>query len=92
MRNAKRDFIEHTKDKIVKGAIINKFILKVNYNKDDYDLFLNQLDFDYGGCYDTMTVEGTIWYTDNTWSRIMEDYYLEWEYIELPEIPKELYN
>jgi len=66
-------------------------ILKVDYTKEDYEKFLNDLDFEYGKNFDEPDLDGIIWFIDNTWAD--REIYLrmhQWEIRILPEIPEEL--
>lgn len=96
---ARSEFLKAVGTKDVKCAIIvdmseydnHKFIiLKVGYSADDYEDFLNKLNFDYDCGYGAQYLDGTIWYTDSTWSERFEyDGSEWWEYKQTPQIPKE---
>lgn len=104
MTNAKEEFSDHVLD--VKSNILAARIskddnyfgdsetfaaLKIGYSKDDYDKFINKLDFKYDSGYGSQKLFGTIWYKDGTWSSRGEyDGSEWWEYNKVPEIPEEL--
>ena len=72
---------------------VPEYILKVGYNKEDYNKFLNELNFDYDSGFGGQRLFGKIWLTNNTWlSRGEYDGSEWWEYNILPEIPKECLN
>jgi len=67
------------------------FILPINYTKEQYNHFLNQLDFDYYDGYGTQELYGTIWCKDGSWFERREyDGSEWWEHKQCPEIPQEL--
>lgn len=87
--NAKEEFVNHIKNRIVKCAIVNKFVLKVGYSKKDYNKFLKDINFIYDSGYGGQELEGYIWYNDNTWSERGEyDGSEWWEYKIVQEIPE----
>jgi len=103
MTNAKQEFLNHlvdisTKERIVKCAkitvhssVVTQYELKINYTKEEQELFLESIDFVYYSGYGTQNLYGTIWYTDGTWSSRGEyDGSEWWEFNECPEVPKEL--
>jgi hypothetical protein len=59
--------------------------LKNNYSKEEYETFINALDFDYDS---SQELYGIIWYKDGTWS--MRDEYDGWVHYICPEIYDEL--
>lgn len=98
--NAKQEFIEHVGTKEVQAAILmyelsyseplKKFVLKERYNKDNYNEFLELLNFDYDDGFGGQELEGTIWYTDGTWSSRGEyDGSEWWEYHKRPKFIEE---
>mgnify|MGYP000860813691 CR=1 FL=1 len=97
MKNAKEEFIRVTllqKHAVlcasIKHAGVTR-ILKVNYSQEDYDKFLNKMDFNYDAGYGTQHVKGVIWMQDGTWyDRGEYDGSEWWEYRSVPNIPKEL--
>jgi len=104
MRNAKTEFLAHilnTTSK-VKAAVISKpwdyistdtekVVLKVGYSSEDFENFLDQIDFEYDNGFGCQELFGTIWYEDGTWSSRGEyDGSEWWEYNFVPEIPDQL--
>ena len=98
--NAKEEFLKHVSKKQVLCSIIKKekdygnyktvAILKKGFENKDYDLFLQNLNFDYDNGYGRQELFGSIWYTDGTWSERGEyDGSEWWDYKIPPEIPKE---
>ena len=94
----KSDFLKHIKhvNSSIKCAIINfnysddkKIILPINYHKviDRYYDFTLGLD----GNYDDLSLHGTIWFEDGSWSKYTESDYGEgWVNYSIPSIPTEL--
>lgn len=100
-KNAKEEILNITRDSgDIKCAIISKLtnneqdevliILKCGYTPDEWEVFLNELNFDYAST--DWTIGGTIWMEEpNVW---YERYYdfgrLDswWELRRFPEIPK----
>jgi hypothetical protein len=65
--------------------------LPVNYTEEQYNAFIESLDFDYDSGYGGQELFGTIWYKDGTWSDRGEyDGSEWWQYHVCPEIPKSL--
>jgi hypothetical protein len=101
VKNAKEEFVEHVGEKQILYALIEPFketygklvqkrILHIGYNDNDYQIFLNSLDFMYDDGYGGQNLFGTIWYTDDTWSERSEYDGMEWwEHKERPRIPYE---
>lgn len=99
--NAKGEFINHVGDRdilcatiqlgddyAVKKSILN---LTTGWSIDDYEIFINDLNFDYDSGYGGQNLFGTIWYKDGTWSSRGEyDGSEWWEYNRCPRIPSEL--
>jgi hypothetical protein len=103
MSNAKEEFLRHINNREVLCASIsyedcwNKEIpmrihnLKVGYTQEQYNEFINSLDFTYDSGYGGQELFGTIWYKDGTWSERGEyDGSEWWEYHICPSIPKSL--
>lgn len=66
------------------------YVLKTNFTGNDYDEFLNALNFQYDAGFGGQVLFGTIFYSDGTWSeRIEYDGSEWWEHKTCPEIPKE---
>lgn len=99
MSNAKDEFLEHVEGQNVTCALIKyernygeftTFVLKNGYTQNDYDLFLQSLNFVYDDGYGGQELNGYIWYDDGTWSDRGEyDGSEWWEYQEVPQIPDE---
>lgn len=99
--NAKKEFcdvIKRQSAKVKCAEIRDKdygehsvhYVLKVNYSQEDFEKFLNELDFDYDNGFGGQELYGTIWLEDNTWfSRGEYDGSEWWEHNVLPEIPME---
>jgi hypothetical protein len=71
MRNAKKEFLQEIVNYKVIGAKIDiygqSFELKLNYTKNDWDIFLNFLDQDYDSGYGGQNLYGTIFCDDGIW-------------------------
>lgn len=93
MRNAKQEFLQHIEKLSVKCAIITSpktVVLKLHHTKEEFDTFLEKIDFKYDGGYGEQELYGIIWYWNDTWSSRGEyDGSEWWEHNELPEIDKE---
>jgi hypothetical protein len=106
MANAKEEFIMHVGNKIVKCASIDycpysfryedeqeetTHILPVNYTQEEYNTFLDSLDFMYDDGYGSQQLHGYIWYVGDTWSdRYEYDGSECWDFHKCPQIPNEL--
>lgn len=102
MTNAKQEFIEHTSERprVLCAEIIygeswgnreQKHALRKDYSEQDFNDFLDKLNFDYDAGYGGQELFGTIWYEDGTWSERGEyDGSEWWEYRKTPEIPAHL--
>jgi hypothetical protein len=92
--NARLEFLNHVNNRPVLCAQIqsdNCANLTTGWNKEDWDKFLSDLDFDYDNGYGSQNLFGTIWYVDGTWSTRGEYDGSEWYvYHFCPLIPKEL--
>lgn len=65
--------------------------LPVNYTKEQYQSFLNQLNFEYDNGYGGQNLFGTIWFGNGDWATRGEyDGSEWWEIHSRPEIPKYL--
>ena len=104
MTNAKSEFITHTSkvnssivcalltrevfDSEIYEYIDVDYILPVNYTPDEYEKFLSEIDYEYNAGYGGQEIDGTIFYSDDSWSERGEyDGSEWWEYKKLPEIP-----
>jgi hypothetical protein len=97
--NAKQEFISHIGNRKVKCVNLYRnnyddgeaFELGCGYNIDEWNNFLEKLDFNYDSGYGSQQIFGTIWYEDETWSDRGEYDGSEWyEYHICPEIPIKL--
>ena len=93
--NAKQEFLNEVETLPVKAATVQykynngySIDLKVGYSKEDYQAFLNQLDFNYDSGYGGQELFGTIWIEDGSWfDRGEYDGSEWWRYNSMPEIP-----
>ena len=98
--NAKIELLSHLQvaDRVVKCMTIRDVAtrtdhcLRIGYDVSEWASFIDGMDFEYEvGAYDVTNLNGTIWYTDGTWSERPRDWEEEgWLYMVAPEIPKEL--
>jgi hypothetical protein len=100
MANAKQELLNAVKDiaKIKCASICygiweneaSQKTLKLNHSENEYNEFLNSLDFDYHDGYGGQELYGTVWLEDGTWlSRGEYDGSEWWEHNVLPAIPAE---
>ena len=100
MLNAKEELLEAVKDtaKIKCASItyrrwekeVSKKALKLNHTNDEYNEFLNSLDFIYDSGYGSQELYGTVWLEDGTWLSRGEYYGAEWwKHNTSPDIPSE---
>jgi hypothetical protein len=95
MTNAKDEFLRITHiHRVLCATITNAGVthnLKVGYSPEDYNKFLESINFEYDAGYGTMNLHGVIWMQDGTWyDRGEYDGSEWWEYRSAPIIPKEL--
>lgn len=65
--------------------------LKLNYTEEEYQKFIENLDFGYDSGFGGQELFGIVWLKDGTWlSRREYDGSEWWEHNVLPEIPKKL--
>jgi hypothetical protein len=65
--------------------------LPVNYTQEEYQNFLNELDFEYDDSWGHQYLYGTIWLKDGRWiERLEYDGSESWRLVEHPKIPNEL--
>ena len=105
--NAKIEFLNHIYNRGVICASIRRgydwdsdsratalntvFNLTTGWDKEDWDNFLSDLDFDYDSGYGGQNLFGTIWYEDGSWSDRGEYDGSEWyDHHVCPPIPKDL--
>jgi len=90
--NAKKEILEHIKDREVKYV---RVVRKISYDNKEtiegaLDDVLPKLDFDYDDGYGSQELEGTIWYSDGTWSDRREyDGSEWWEHHVCPPLPND---
>ena len=88
--NAKKELLDHIKDREVKYV---RVIREISYDdkmtiEGSLDAVLLLLDFDYDSGYGGQELEGTVWYSDGTWSDRGEyDGSEWWEHRECPSLP-----
>ena len=105
MANAKEGFLGHTEKRNVLCASISyqdcwdhetpstNCVLPIKHTLEEYNAFIESLDFEYDNGYGGQELFGTIWYTDGTWSDRGEyDGSEWWEHHECPTIPDSLIN
>lgn len=103
MKNAREEMLKLLEGKEIKCAKVTTnedweeedecktAVLKVGYDEEDYEKFLNDLNFEYYSGYGRQELYGTVWFKDNTWAVRGEYDGSEWWAIcSLPDIPKEL--
>lgn len=103
MKNTKEEFLRHIKERKVLCASISykncwdyesdtkECKLHVGYTEEQYNAFVESLDFKYDAGYGGQELFGTIWYKDGTWSDRGEyDGSEWWEHHECPIVPKSL--
>ena len=87
--NAKQELLDAIKSIGIKCATIERSVLKLNYSKEDYNDFLDSLDFMYDNGYGSQSLYGVVWLEDGTWlTRGEYDGSEWWEHHKLPEIPE----
>ena len=104
MSNAKKELLGELKDlkttiecvKITIGDYYEKnkkfIILKKEFTDFDYNVFLQQLDFEYDSGYGEQELFGYVWLKDGTWLERHEyDGSEWWTHKVRPEIPEELF-
>lgn len=100
MLNARKELLEAVKDTAkIKCASIHcvrfeyeasQKTLILNHSEQNYNEFLNSLDFEYDGGYGGQELYGTVWLEDGTWlSRGEYDGSEWWKHNVLPAIPAE---
>lgn len=63
-------------------------LLPINYTPEEYETFIESLDFEYDAGYGGQRLFGTIWFKNGNWADRGEyDGSEWWEYLELPVIP-----
>jgi hypothetical protein len=99
--NAKQELLAYLKDKArVRWASLSYgepylkdcqlFVLRVGYTPEEFDAFLNSLNFNYDSGFGGQNLFGLVCLEDDTWlDRGEYDGSEWWQYMKLPEIPKE---
>jgi hypothetical protein len=101
MRNAKQEFLKSVRGNVVCATIMHNpswsddnaktFILKCGHTQDEYNQFLESLDFEYDSGYGLQELFGTVWLEDGMWMERGEyDGSEWWELRRSPEIPSTL--
>jgi hypothetical protein len=103
MQNAKKEFLNTIENKTVLCATISyqncwdretptaEYKLPISYTKEQYNSFVESLDFDYDNGFGGQELFGTIWYTDGTWADRGEYDGSEWWQNHVrPIVPEEL--
>jgi hypothetical protein len=87
--NAKEELLKHIGDREVKYVrVIRGGFRKTVVLEGTLDEVLPRLDFDYDNGYGSQELEGTVWYSDGTWSERGEyDGSEWWEHRECPPLP-----
>lgn len=87
--NAKNELLRAIKGLAnVKCATIESFVLKIGYSLEEYNQFLDSLNFEYDKGYGSQHLFGTVWLEDGTWLERGEyDGSEWWEHRICPEIP-----
>jgi hypothetical protein len=96
-RNAKSEFQNVVLGKRVIACDITHeedvIRLKTEYTSEEYEEFLNKLDFEYDSGFGGQNLYGTIWCADNIWlERGQYDGSEWWVYNEYPEIEESIRN
>jgi hypothetical protein len=102
MTNAKQEFSNMVRDNVVLCASISyrdcweheigsEHILPVKYTEEQYNTFVESLDFNYDSGFGGQELFGTVWFKDGTWADRGEyDGSEWWEYHVCPIVPKSL--
>jgi len=90
-----REILNLLKGRKIKCATVvhknTRILLKSNYTDEDFNRFLNDLNFNYDSGYGVQELWGTVWFEDHSWAkRTVCDGGEWWKRYSLPEIPKEL--
>ena len=99
--NAKKELLEILGDNRIKCASIlhdkyyekekKNFKLKIGYSPEEFNQFIDSLDFEYDNGYGGQELFGIVWFEDGTWLERGEyDGSELWEHKICPVIPKEL--
>ena len=97
--NAKEEFLGMVNNKVVicasisyehcwDGETSSKHILPITYTEEQYNAFVESLDFEYDSGYGGQELFGTVWFNDGTWANRGEyDGSEWWDYHVCPTIP-----
>jgi len=89
--NAKKELLEHAAGRIIQYVQVRHLL---SYDEEEMIAgevgdVLPRLDFNYDNGYGTQHLEGTVWYTDGTWSeRDGYDGSEWWAHRQCPPLPK----
>ncbi len=78
-----------------KGEIVKSkhLILPINFTKEEYENFLNELDFEYDNSWGHWYIDGTVWLKNGRWIERREyDGSEWWKLVQAPNIPKECFS
>lgn len=69
-----------------------RIYLKINYSKEDWQKFMNELDFEYENSYAQEELYGYVWLCDGSWLERVGEYDASdrWGHKVIPPIPKYL--
>lgn len=82
-----RPYLQNFKTPVVKSKHL---ILPINFTIEEYENFLNELDFKYDNSWGHWYINGTIWLKDGRWIERMEYDGSEWyRLVERPIIPEQ---
>lgn len=92
MINCKFEFLTETLNRDILCAEITKdrevFRLPIMFSRDQFNGFLEKIDFEYDDIYSEQEIYGFIWYKDGTWSeRCSYNGGAWWVYKSTPNIP-----
>lgn len=104
MANAKEEFLHMVKNQSVLCAEISyqncwddsdkpasEHNLPVGYTEEEYNSFVDSLDFEYDNGYGGQELFGTVWFKDGTWADRGEyDGSEWWQYHICPDVPESL--
>ena len=103
MANAKKEFLKLVENEVVLCASISyqnswdyetpgsKHILSVAHTEEQYNVFVESLDFEYDDGYGGQELFGTVWFKNGTWADRGEyDGSEWWQHHVCPAIPKAL--
>ena len=79
-------------DDIINGKdCIRRAILPIGWKNNNWDRFLQDLNFNYDDGYGSQELYGIVWFKDGSWFKREEEDGLEWwVYTSVPQIPDEM--